>query len=314
MGPRDDIPDLLEAGDVFVLTSFAEGMPLSIIEAMAKGRPVIATNVDGIPEQIDGSIGILVPSPYQAELTCAAAIADAMAFMQQNPEIRTGMGNCARLRALRLFSEDRMIREYADIILIAAATRSNSKGLRFRGSSIKKKKSIIRSISNFVSDLGRGSVNGKLDRHELLLQGAQLELEQGAVIDFSDPLQCWNYARGGWNPTERGGVWSDGTISVIRLRMRQAIRRCRITFDLTPFVPPGHRQRTDVIVNGRQVCSWDFDVHVRELLTIDISMSDDNETSAEIELIHRTPTSPQAFGLGDDSRELAIFLHEIRIE
>ena len=51
LGPRDDIPDLLEACDVFVLTSYAEGMPLSIIEAMAKGRPVIATKSMAFPSK-----------------------------------------------------------------------------------------------------------------------------------------------------------------------------------------------------------------------------------------------------------------------
>jgi hypothetical protein len=89
----------------------------------------------------------------------------------------------------------------------------------------------------------------------------------------------------------------------------------KIVFDLTPFVPPGYRQRTDVVVNGRHICSWDFGVHERETRAIDVSMSRAKDKRlAEIQLIHRTSTQPRAFNMGDDSREIAVFLHKIRVE
>ena len=62
LGVRRDIPKLLAFSDIFVLPSLWEGMPNSILEAMSAGVPVIASNVDGIPEIIrDGENGLLVP-------------------------------------------------------------------------------------------------------------------------------------------------------------------------------------------------------------------------------------------------------------
>jgi glycosyltransferase involved in cell wall biosynthesis len=63
LGHRDDVPAVLDAADVVLVTSFREGMPHVVLEAMAAGTPVVATAVAGIPEMIeDGVGGILVPA------------------------------------------------------------------------------------------------------------------------------------------------------------------------------------------------------------------------------------------------------------
>lgn len=68
-GYREDVPSILAASDIFVLPSFREGTPRVIIEAMASGLPVIATDIAGIPEQIqDGKSGYLIPPGDAAEL------------------------------------------------------------------------------------------------------------------------------------------------------------------------------------------------------------------------------------------------------
>ncbi|MDP8224849.1 MAG: glycosyltransferase [Candidatus Lernaella stagnicola] len=72
MGWRDDAVPLLAAADVFVLPSRYEGQPISLLEAMAAGIPVIATSVSGTPEALcDGELGTLVPPDNPAALAAA---------------------------------------------------------------------------------------------------------------------------------------------------------------------------------------------------------------------------------------------------
>ena len=67
LGQRQDVPDLLNAMDIFVLPSYSEGVSLALLEAMAAGLPVIATAVGGLPEVVtDGDNGLLIP-PRDAE-------------------------------------------------------------------------------------------------------------------------------------------------------------------------------------------------------------------------------------------------------
>ena len=73
-GRRDDVPAVTAALDVAVLPSYREAQGLSILEAMALSRPVVASNVGGIPEMItDGVSGLLVP-PHDADALAAAVI------------------------------------------------------------------------------------------------------------------------------------------------------------------------------------------------------------------------------------------------
>jgi glycosyltransferase involved in cell wall biosynthesis len=84
--------------DVFVLPSLAEGTPNSIIEAMAHGIPVIASEVGGIPDMIGEDAGIRV-APGDT-----AALAEAMLRLANDPELRRRMGTAAEERYQKLFS------------------------------------------------------------------------------------------------------------------------------------------------------------------------------------------------------------------
>jgi glycosyltransferase involved in cell wall biosynthesis len=71
LGTRADVPDLLAAADVTVLTSDWEGLPLAVLESMAAGRPVVATGVGGIGGVLAGGGGIVVPPADPAATTAA---------------------------------------------------------------------------------------------------------------------------------------------------------------------------------------------------------------------------------------------------
>ena len=69
LGQREDVSALLEASSIFVLSSRFEGLPLSIIEAMSKGLPIVASNVGGIPELVEHGVnGFLVPPGDASEM------------------------------------------------------------------------------------------------------------------------------------------------------------------------------------------------------------------------------------------------------
>ncbi|MFH0859836.1 MAG: glycosyltransferase [Candidatus Altiarchaeota archaeon] len=103
-GEREDVPGLLKASDIFVLTSLWEGLPVSVLEAMASSLPVVATDVGGTKEVIDNGVtGILVPRENPEEL--AAAIGTLI----ENPERRKQMGFRGRERVEEYFTLKGMI-------------------------------------------------------------------------------------------------------------------------------------------------------------------------------------------------------------
>ncbi|MBX9595031.1 MAG: glycosyltransferase family 4 protein [Roseomonas sp.] len=104
LGYRHDIPALMAAADVFCLPSHFEGLPMSIIEAMLTGLPVVATDIRGPREQVlQGETGLLVP-PATVE-----PLAVALARLAADPALRTAMGQAGRARALDRFDEAKIV-------------------------------------------------------------------------------------------------------------------------------------------------------------------------------------------------------------
>ena len=115
LGDRDDIPDQLKTFDLFVLPSLTEGISNTILEAMATGLPVIATNVGGNPELVcDGQTGSLVP-PADPE-----AMAQAIIRYLDQPEMRIAHGLAGRKRAVESFSMASMVEAYEELYLETA--------------------------------------------------------------------------------------------------------------------------------------------------------------------------------------------------
>ena len=125
LGDRDDIPRLLASSDVFVLASKYEMLPLSVLEAMRAGLPVIASDVGGMRETIvHGETGLLVPCGS------VAALAQALTQLVEKPEFRLRLGGAGRRRFEERFlyqrQEERTRSLYWDVLLESGRCASGS--------------------------------------------------------------------------------------------------------------------------------------------------------------------------------------------
>ncbi len=101
---------LLEYADVFVLPSHAEGLPISLLEAMGAGLPVVITPVGGIPSVVtDAEQGLLV-APGDSK-----ALANAITQLAENVELREKLGNAARARCLESYGIEHVVDKYMTV-------------------------------------------------------------------------------------------------------------------------------------------------------------------------------------------------------
>lgn len=110
LGFRKDIPELLSIMDIFTLPSYREGLPRSIIEAMALQKPVVATNIRGCREEvIDGVNGYLVDKKNSTSLF------DELLKLVNNKDLRDKFGASGREMALKQFNEELVIKKQLDL-------------------------------------------------------------------------------------------------------------------------------------------------------------------------------------------------------
>ncbi|MBC7317014.1 MAG: glycosyltransferase, partial [Chloroflexi bacterium] len=111
LGFRRDVPALLGASDLFVLsTDHWEALGLAILEAMAAGRPVVASRIGGIVEAVsEGEAGLLVPPKDPV------ALEEAMYSLLSDPAKAAAMGQAGRERVARYFTLERMVQEIGAI-------------------------------------------------------------------------------------------------------------------------------------------------------------------------------------------------------
>ena len=109
--PASEMPGWFRGLDLYVHASKGETFSMSILQAMATGLPIIASDISGMDEilGIDGSCGLLVPNTH-------TAWRDAIKKLINNPRLRKSMGVSARKRALSLFSSEAMMQGYVSVI------------------------------------------------------------------------------------------------------------------------------------------------------------------------------------------------------
>jgi glycosyltransferase involved in cell wall biosynthesis len=107
---QDRIRDLYAKADVFALASFAEGIPVVLMEAMAMEIPCISTWITGIPELIRDSVDGLLVAPSDAE-----GLASAIARLMDDPELRARLGAAGRSRVIEKYDLRRNVARLADV-------------------------------------------------------------------------------------------------------------------------------------------------------------------------------------------------------
>jgi glycosyltransferase involved in cell wall biosynthesis len=118
LGYRYDVPELTAAADLVVLSSVKEGIPRSLMQAMAVGVPVVATDVKGTREVVvAGETGFLVP------LDDAARFAERVAMLLDSAELRREMGARGVAHARLHFDEDRVVERLAGLYRTGLAAR-----------------------------------------------------------------------------------------------------------------------------------------------------------------------------------------------
>jgi glycosyltransferase involved in cell wall biosynthesis len=109
LGWRSDIPKLIAASDIAILTSDNEAVPLTLIEASMAGLPLVSTNVGSVSDVlVNGLNGYLVDCD-------PAALADALQKLAIDPVLRGIMGDAGRERAMRYFSLEKMSRDHTEL-------------------------------------------------------------------------------------------------------------------------------------------------------------------------------------------------------
>lgn len=172
LGERQDIPAVLASLDLAVLCSTSESLSNAIIEALASGKPVVATNVGGNPELVRaGETGLLVPSDDDA------ALANALAFLIEHPELRAAWGKQARTFALQRFGLEEVCRRYQNLYCEAMDE-----------SSARHSKS------------GRRPAAGSQDSLKVVFVGPSTRMIGGQAAQLQTLLELWT-ADGGLRPS-----------------------------------------------------------------------------------------------------------------
>jgi glycosyltransferase involved in cell wall biosynthesis len=107
----DDIRRYYAQADVFCLASFAEGVPVVFMEAMAMGVPVIATRIMGVPELIEDGVSGLLMAPGRADV-----LGELLLRLSRDPELRQALGRAGRERVVAEFDTAKTSRQLADVM------------------------------------------------------------------------------------------------------------------------------------------------------------------------------------------------------
>jgi polysaccharide biosynthesis protein PelF len=115
MGATTDPAGVVRGADVVLMTSISEGLPLSILEAMGQGRPIVATGVGGVPEVVRGCGSVCPPGDDHG-------LAMAVVMLLRNPDLAWSLGRRGHARLGRIFNESTCIDGYRELLRTVAGS------------------------------------------------------------------------------------------------------------------------------------------------------------------------------------------------
>jgi glycosyltransferase involved in cell wall biosynthesis len=125
LGYQEEVAPWYAACDAVALTSANEGTPVTIIEALAAGRPVVATDVGGVPDVVAEGIDGFLVEPGDAE-----ALADRLERLATDPALRSAMGERGRARALERYAVGRLVDDVDALYRSLLAERTSASNVR----------------------------------------------------------------------------------------------------------------------------------------------------------------------------------------
>jgi len=117
-GKRSDVPDLLESMDIWVMSSTHEGLPMALLEAMAAGKAIVATNVGGIPDVVEHEVSALLVSPRNPE-----DLRSAIVRVCDDGPLAKKLAGAARIRAKKDYGIEAVARKIEKIYIQGLATK-----------------------------------------------------------------------------------------------------------------------------------------------------------------------------------------------
>jgi glycosyltransferase involved in cell wall biosynthesis len=109
-GFRSDVANLLRCSDVVALVSQTESAPLTLLEGMSSGLPVVATSVGGIPEIVEDGVNGFLVQPKSPE-----SIAEKILELNSDRDLRRRLGEAARRTVLERYTAEKVVSQYLDI-------------------------------------------------------------------------------------------------------------------------------------------------------------------------------------------------------
>ncbi len=117
MGRTTDPTGVVRSADVVLMTSISEGLPMSVLEAMSQGRPIVATCVGGVPDVVKGCGAVAAPGDDHS-------LAMGVVMLLRNPDLAWGLGKRGHSRLGRIFNEDACVEGYRELLHTLTRERS----------------------------------------------------------------------------------------------------------------------------------------------------------------------------------------------